>query len=113
MKSDIWGFSEICPENSSFSKIGPEYRVRYMKPNTHFWSYLAHFFLERELFQTKVVEKIEIHTKCSITFFFGNRAIYEIMWKNIVERDRPQTTTWGMPIACWVPKSTDINNQVV
>ena len=23
-------------------------------------------------------------------FFFLNRAVYEIMWENIVERDRPQ-----------------------
>jgi hypothetical protein len=32
-----------------------------MKTNTYFWSYLAQFFLEREIFHTKVVEKIE-HT---------------------------------------------------
>ena len=25
-------------------------------------------------------------------FFFENRAAYEIMWKNMVELDRPQTT---------------------
>ena len=32
---------------------------------TYFWSYLAHFFLEWEMFQTKVVEKIKTHTLCS------------------------------------------------
>ena len=30
-----------------------------MKTNTHFSSYLAQFFLELEMFQTKVVEKIK------------------------------------------------------
>jgi hypothetical protein len=25
----------------------------------------------------------------SITFFFGNHAVYEIMWKNVVQPDRP------------------------
>ena len=35
----------------------------------HFWSYLAYFFLEWKMFQTKVVEKIKTHILCSITFF--------------------------------------------
>ena len=37
----------------------------------------------------KVVEKIKTHILCSITFFFENRAVHEVMWKNIVEPDRP------------------------
>jgi hypothetical protein len=64
------------------------------------------------MFQTKVVDKLETHTVCSITFFF-NRAVYEIMWKNIVERRRPQMTTWFMRIACWIPKATNTRTQVV
>ena len=32
-----------------------------MKPNILFWSYLAHFFLEWEMFQTRFVEKIKTH----------------------------------------------------
>ena len=31
---------------------------------------VAHFFLEWEMFQTKVVEKIQTHILCSVTFFF-------------------------------------------
>ena len=30
----------------------------------------------------KIVEKIQIHNLCQITFFFENPAVYEIMWKN-------------------------------
>jgi hypothetical protein len=30
---------------------------------------LAQFFLEREMFQTKVVEEIKTHILCSVTFF--------------------------------------------
>jgi hypothetical protein len=37
------------------------------------------------------------------TFFFGNHAIYEIMWNNVVERGRPQMIIWRMRIACWIP----------
>jgi hypothetical protein len=39
-------------------------------------------------------------------FFFENRTIYEKMWKNIVELDRPQMAVWCMRIACWIPKAT-------
>jgi hypothetical protein len=38
------------------------------------------------MFQTKVVEKIETHISCSVNFFAERRAVYEIMWKNIIER---------------------------
>ena len=34
-----------------------------------------------------------------------NRAVCEIMWKN-VEADRPQMTVWRMRIACWIPEAT-------
>ena len=40
-------------------------------------------------------------------FFFDHRTSYEIMWKDIVERGRPQMTIWRMRIACWVPKATN------
>jgi hypothetical protein len=40
-----------------------------MKIYVRLWQYLADFFLEWEMFQTKVVEKIKTHILCSITFF--------------------------------------------
>jgi len=43
------------------------------------------------MFQTKGVDEIKIHILCSITVF-KNSTVYEIMWKNIVELDRPQMT---------------------
>ena len=49
--------------------------------------------------------------KSQHTFYFQwhfpeNPAVYEIMWKNIVEPDRPQMTIWRMRTACWIPKAT-------
>ena len=41
---------------------------------------------------TKVVEKIKASILCSVTIFFENRAVCEIMWKNKVDPDRPQMT---------------------
>ena len=37
----------------------------------------------------KDVEEIKTHFVFS-NFFLENRAVYEIMWKNLVERGRPQ-----------------------
>ena len=63
-----------------------------MRTNIRFKSYLAHFFLDWEMFQTKVVKKINTYL-CSITFFFfESRAVYEIKWENIVEPGKPQKT---------------------
>jgi hypothetical protein len=33
------------------------------------WQYLAEFFIQREMFQIKVVEKIKLHILCSVPFF--------------------------------------------
>jgi hypothetical protein len=40
----------------------------------------------------KFAEKIKTHILRSNTFFPENRAVYEVMWKNMVEPDRPQMT---------------------
>ena len=44
-------------------------------------------------------------------FSFENRAVCEIMWKNIVETDRPTMTVWRMRIACWIPQTTDTRSE--
>jgi len=49
----------------------------------------------------------------SITLFFENRALYGVMWKNMIEPDRPQKTTWRLCILCWVPKATDRHSEYV
>jgi hypothetical protein len=89
-------------EGSLKSEKNKRYLTR--RPIYIFLSYVAQFFLEWETFQTKVVEKIKTHILWSVTFFFENRAVYEIMWKNTVERGRPQITIWRMRIACWISK---------
>jgi hypothetical protein len=45
-----------------------------------------------KMFQTNFVEKIETHILCSINFFSKNSAVYELVWKNKVQPDRPQIT---------------------
>ena len=50
-------FSKICRAHSRFLKIWQVYWALYMKTKIHFWSYLTHFFIEWEMFETKFVEK--------------------------------------------------------
>jgi len=60
-----------------------------MQTNIQLLSNLAHIIVEREMLKKKVVEKIKTHILCSVTFFFfENSAVYEKMWKNIVESGR-------------------------
>jgi hypothetical protein len=44
------------------------------------------------MFQTKVTEKIKTRILCSVNFFPENRAVSDIMWKNMTETHRPQMT---------------------
>jgi hypothetical protein len=45
--------------------------------------------------------------------FFKKIAVCEIMWKNIVQRGRPQMTIWHMCIACWIPNTTNTHSKYV
>jgi len=45
--------------------------------------------------------------------FPENRTVYEIMWKNTVERGRSQMKIWRMRIACWISKATNTHTQAV
>jgi len=54
------------------------------------------------MLQTTFLEKIKTHILCSITYFPENHALYEIIWKSILKRYRPQMTIWRMRVACWI-----------
>ena len=84
-----------------------------MKTNIHFSSYLSHFFLEREVFQTEIVQEIITHFMFSNFFYPENRAVCEIVWKHIVEGDWPQMTAWCMCIACWLIKPIKTHSECV
>ena len=54
--------------------------------------YLAQLFLQLEVFQTKVVEKIKDTHFMFNNSFSESHAVCEIRWKNMVEPYRPQAT---------------------
>ena len=58
-----------------------------------------------------VPDKICRENKNTIFMFSNsfpeNRAVYEILWNNTVEPDRPQMTIWRLGIECRIHKATD------
>ena len=80
-----------------------------MQTDIHVWLRLAQFFLEWEMFQTKVVQKIK--TGNFLFFCFANQTVIEGMCENIVVAGSPQTTIRRMRTAYWIPKATDIHSE--
>lgn len=67
--------------------------------------YLAELFLESEIFRTKAVENIKAHILRIITFH-ENRAVCEIMWKNVVQPTQAiDNEILRMLFACWITKA--------
>jgi len=65
--------------------------------------YLTEFVLEWEIFHTQIFYKIKKPSVFNIAF--EHRFVYEIMWKNMVCSNRPQTKIRDMLIACWITKA--------
>ena len=53
------------------------------------------------MFQTKIVEEMETHIYIQ-NALFKNSFVCEIMWKNMVDPDRPQVSIWRMRIRRWI-----------
>ena len=49
----------------------------------------------------------------SIQIFFLKRAVYEIMWKNTVQPDRPQMTIRSTRITCWITEATNTHSEYI
>jgi hypothetical protein len=82
-----------------------------MTTSIYFWSRLAQFFLEWEMFQMKCWRENQ-----NTHFMFNNfeyLAVYEIMWQNIVQPGRLQIKIWCMRIAFWIPNATNTHSECV
>ena len=72
-----------------------------METNIHFWSYLTNFSLAWEIFQTKVVEKINTHILYSTDFFLQKSPR---LWDNVEKyRTAGQATDDNMAYAHCMP----------
>jgi hypothetical protein len=71
------------------------------------------FFLEREMFQTKLVEKTKTHILRPVTFS-ENRAVYEIMWKKCGWARETTDGNIGIILAMrWINKVTHTHTRNV
>jgi hypothetical protein len=59
------------------------------------------------MFQTKAVVKIKTYILRSITLSPANRAIYEQIWKDLVQPYGPQMKIWRLCTACWITKAAN------
>jgi hypothetical protein len=64
------------------------------------------------MFLTKVVQKSK-QTFFVQKRFDENRAVYEMMWNNMVQSGRLQTTIWLMLFACWITEARDTHSECV
>jgi hypothetical protein len=76
-----------------------------------FWNqkyFVKFFFLRmRNISDTICKENQNTHFVFNNIFFFENRTVYEMMWKNIVQPGMPHDNIWRTRIACWVTKATN------
>jgi hypothetical protein len=80
----------------------------------HLWQYFPEFFLEWEMFQTKIVEEIKTYTLCSGTSF--QKSCH--LWDNVEKYGTARQTTNDTVIccicfACWITKATDTHSKYV
>ena len=109
IKFDIWGFFENLSRKLHFH-CNRTRETGNLRGDQDTFFVVSHSVLPRmKHISDNVVEKPETHILCLLAFFLKKkRGVYEIMWKNIVEPDRPQMTIWRMRIACCIPKSANI-----
>jgi hypothetical protein len=81
-----------------------------MKTYVHLWHYLTEFFLEWEMFQTKVVEKIKTHILCSITFFWKSDNVEKY---GRARQAKDDNIIQCMCFGCWITKATNTHSEYV
>jgi hypothetical protein len=67
-----------------------------MNTSVHLWWYVAEFFLERDMFQTKIVGEVKTHILCSVSIFWKSFRLRDNM-ENYVresEREREKGHSW-------------------
>jgi hypothetical protein len=83
-----------------------------MKTDVHLWSYLAEFFLERQMFLTKSVEKIKTNILYPIIFPRKSCRLWDNVEKYGTARQAADgNITLYIRFACWIPKATNAHTE--
>ena len=102
-------FSKICRQNYK-NNLYFTWRPLYICGSISIMSSL------NEMFQARFVKKIKTQfmAKSFHSLPAQSRTVYEIMWKDMVETDKPHiSVTRRMCFACWVTQTTDTNSEYV
>ena len=114
MKFDIWGFSENRSRKVKFRYNLTRITGTLHKDQLHFFIISRSLFLKmRNVSDKSCRENQNTHFVFKNCFSVENRAVYGIMWENIVEQDSPLMTIWRMHVAYWTPKATNIHSVCV
>jgi hypothetical protein len=110
MKFGIWVLFEYLSRNIQFS-LRRDNNKRYFtwRPKYNFYHISLISSYNEKIFRQICRENRNTHFRFN-NFFFQNRAVYEIMWKNVIQPSRPQMTIGRMRIACWIPKASNTHS---
>ena len=75
-------------ENTIFVEMWEEWRVLDMKTDVQYIH--CNISLNSSYNEKIVVERPKTHILCSTNFYSENRVVCELMWKHVLEPDRPQ-----------------------
>ena len=103
-------FRKRVKKSWSFLKIRQKERVRYIETYAHLWQHLGEFFLKREIFQIKVVDKIKRNIIYSVTYFRKSHCLCDYVEK-CGTAGQPQKTIRCMCLACWITMATHTNSE--
>jgi len=78
-----------------------------MRTNTHFLIISRSFLLRTRNTSERICRETKHTFYVPLIFFFPKTLLYDILWKNNVQPDRPHC------IACWIPKATSTHSDYV
>ena len=75
---------------------------------------VTHFFLEWQIFQTKVVQKLKTHILCLITSCWKSCSLWCNVEKYYTTRQAiDDNIIWHIRVACWIPKARNTPSECV
>jgi hypothetical protein len=100
MKFDIWTFFEnLSRKFKSHQNMTPRTDTLHEDRYTFVIVSRSVLLKMRNVPDKSCRENLNTHFVFGNFFFYENRAVCEIMWKNVVQPDRPHITVWRMRIA--------------
>ena len=99
-------FSKICRENASLIK-----NLKIITCTLHKDQYKFMIISGTALLKMKSCRKIKPYSSCPTPR--KSCPLYEIVWKHIVESDKPQVKIWSVRIAYWITKAKNTHSEYV